>query len=169
MRFQQGIGYPYPELRRPRGRGRGDYRMSRKAGQARQRNLGRVKRLRTQEQTDRIQLEIALWTHRPTDERESLRALAARLGLKSHAYCWRVARNYRAGSIEWLSPAESGLLAVRDSIGPSPTHDSDGVPLTAAANVAQTERECRERLREAHEWQRKHPSYGRRRGGWFRW
>jgi hypothetical protein len=133
--------------------------MSRKAGEARQRNLARVKRPRTPGQTERIQLEIALWTHRPADERESLRALAARLGLKSHAHCCRVARNYRAGLIEWLSPTEARLLAVRDSVGPAPTHDSDGAPLTAAANVAQRERECRERLREAHEWQRKHQRY----------
>src|SRR5260370_6880414 len=103
MRFQQGIGYPYPQLRPRRGRGRGDYHMSRKAGKARQKNLERVKRPRTPEQSDRIQLEIALWTHRPANERQSLRALPPRLGPKSHAYCWRVARNYRAGLIEWLS------------------------------------------------------------------
>jgi hypothetical protein len=112
MRFQKGIGYTGP--RRPRGPGRGDppYRMSRAAYQARLRNLVGWERPRSCEQTRRIELEVALWTHRG---KESLRAFAKRLRIRSHSHCWRVARKYRRGLIPMLPRDEQQLLAMRDS------------------------------------------------------
>jgi hypothetical protein len=112
MRFQKGVGYTGP--RRARGPGSGDppYRMSRMAYQARLRNLGHVKRPRTLAETQRLQIEIALATHRG----ESYRAIARRLGLRSHAHCWRVARRYRRGLIPMLPRDEQQLLAMRDSL-----------------------------------------------------
>jgi hypothetical protein len=117
MRFQEGIGWPHP--RRPRGLGRGEYRMSRAAYQARVRNLAAWRRSRSYEQTRRIEIEIALATHRG----ESFRAIAKRLGLRSFAYCWRVARRYRAGLLRMLPLAEPELVAFRDSLygDPVPT------------------------------------------------
>src|SRR5215471_18547216 len=58
VRFQPGVGCP-KHLRRPRGPGRGSYRMSRAAYQARLRNLAGLNRPRTNAQTQRIQVEIA--------------------------------------------------------------------------------------------------------------
>jgi len=126
MRFQRGIGYPYP--RRPRGKGRGQYRMSRVAYQARVRNLAARRRPRTYDETRRIQLEIALATHRGL----TYRAMAKRLGLHSYAYCWRVARRYRAGLLRMLPLAESELVALRDSLyaSPVPAASPDRVPST---------------------------------------
>ncbi len=126
MRFQKGIGYPYP--RPPRGRGRGDppYRMSRAAYQARLQNLVGVERKRTHAETRRIELEIALGTHRG----ETYRAMAKRLGC-SHPYCWRVARRYRAGLIPVLPRDEQELVALRDSLDHDPAterHAAAAVP-----------------------------------------
>ncbi len=96
--------------------------MSRAAYQARLHNLRRVKkRPRMYEQTRRIELEIALGTHRG----ESYRAMARWLGC-SHVHSWRVARRYRAGLIPLLPPDEQGLLALRDSLDtPAPPRPSD--------------------------------------------
>ena len=112
MRFQKGVGYPYP--RPPRGPGRGDppYRMSRRAYQSRLRNLGRVERQRTYGETRRLELDIALATHRG----ETFRAMAERLHLRSHAHCWRVAHKYRTRQIPMLPQDAQGLLALRDSL-----------------------------------------------------
>lgn len=110
MRFQTGKGWPYS--RRSRGPGRGEYRMSRAAYQARLRNLVGWNRARTYEQTRRIEVEIALAMHRG----ETFRATAKRLGLRSHAHCWRVARKYRAGLIPMLPPDEQKLMAMPDSL-----------------------------------------------------
>ena len=112
IRFQKGTCFPYP--RAPRGPGRGDlpYRMSRRAYQARLRNLGGVERQRTYGETRRNELEIALATHR----RENYRVMAKRLGLRSHAHCWRVAHRYRTRQIPMLPSDEQELLAMRDSL-----------------------------------------------------
>jgi hypothetical protein len=116
MKFQKGIGYPYP--RPPRGPGRGDprYSMSRAAYQARLRNLVGVKRPRTNSETRLIELEVALGTHRG----ESYRAIARRLGIRSYAHCWRVARKYRNRQIPMLPQDARGLLAMRASLASSP-------------------------------------------------
>jgi hypothetical protein len=117
MRFQKGVGYPYP--RPPRGPGRGDppYRMSRRAYQSRLRNLGGIARQRSYGETRRFELEIALGTH----QGETYRAMAERLGLRSHAHCWRVARRYRNRQIPMLPCDAQGLLALRDSLDLRPT------------------------------------------------
>jgi len=111
MRFYPGIRFG---RRRPRGRGRGDppYRLSRAAYQARLRNVSRVKRRRSYHETRRLELEIALGWHRG----ETYRALAKRLGLRSHAHCWRVARRYRLGLLRFLPRNEQGLVKLRDSL-----------------------------------------------------
>jgi hypothetical protein len=118
MRFQKGVRFDW---RRPRGRGRSAYRMSRAACQARLRSAAharealarrRGQQSRTYEETRRIELEIALATHRAEDYRE----MARHLGLRSYAYCWRVARNYRRGLIPMLPRDERELVAVRDSL-----------------------------------------------------
>jgi hypothetical protein len=111
MKFQKGIGCPYYS-RRPRGRGRGQYRMSRTAYQARRLNLLRWERPRSYDETRLIEFEIALATHRG----ESYRLMAKRLGLRSHAHCWRVARRYRRGLIPLLPRNEQGLVTLRDSL-----------------------------------------------------
>jgi hypothetical protein len=49
------------------------------------------------------------------------RAMAERLGLRSHAHCWRVARRYRNRQIPMLPDDAQGLLALRDSLGLPPT------------------------------------------------
>jgi len=121
-RFQKGIGYPYP--RRPRGPGRrskpgGCYRMSHLAYEARQGNLRSMKRKRTHKETQRLQIEVALGTHRG----ETYRAMAKRLGLRSHAHCWRVARKYRRGEIPMLPRDEQRLMVLCDSLeSPTPDH-----------------------------------------------
>ncbi len=126
MRFRKGVGYTGP--RWPRGPGRGDppYRMSRAAYDARLNNLRCVKkRKRAYEETRRNEIEIALGTHRG----ETYRAMAERLGLKSHAHCWRVARDYRAGLIPMLPCDEQELLELRDSLDHDPA--SEPAPSTA--------------------------------------
>jgi hypothetical protein len=40
--------------------------------------------------------------------------MAKRLGLRSYAYCWRIARRYRAGQMPMLPSNERELLAFRD-------------------------------------------------------
>jgi hypothetical protein len=40
--------------------------------------------------------------------------MAKRLGLRSYAYCWRIARQYRAGQMPMLPSNERELLAFRD-------------------------------------------------------
>jgi hypothetical protein len=122
MRFQKGIGCPCL-LRRPRGPGRGEYRMSRAAYQARVRNLDCWFRPRTYEETRRIEIEIALASHR----REPFRAVAKRLGLRSYAHCWRTARKYRAGRLPMLPLTEPELVAFHDSLY------ADSVPKSTAA------------------------------------
>lgn len=124
MRFQKGIGCPY-SLRVPRGPGRGRYRMSRAAYQARVRNLAAWQRQRTYDETRRIEIEIALATHRG----EPFRAIAKRLGLRSYAYCWRVARKYRSGGLRMLPLGEQELVAFRDSLEAPP------VPISAPLKV----------------------------------
>src|SRR6516164_6688765 len=108
MRFYKGISFPW---RRPRGRARGTYRMSLAAYQARLRNLVHVPRQRTYAETQRLQIEIALATHRG----ESTRSLAKRLRC-SHVHCWRVARRYRSGLLPLLPRDEQGLVALRESL-----------------------------------------------------
>jgi hypothetical protein len=119
MRFQKGIDYTGP--RRPRGPGRDSYRMSPEAYRARLKNAGSRKLVggnpaRTYAETRRIEIEVALWTHRG---KESLRALARRLRVGSHAHCWRVARKYRRGLIPLLPHDERGLTAIRYSFAPA--------------------------------------------------
>ena len=97
--------------------------MSHAAWQARVRNLGAWQRPRTYEQTRRIEIEIALATHRG----ESFRAIAKRLGLRSHAHCWRVARKYQAGRLSTLPRTEPELVAFRDSLF------ADSIPNRTAA------------------------------------
>jgi len=97
--------------RRPRGRGRGTYRMSRAAYQARLRNLVCVERRRSYEQTRRLEVEVAVGTHR----RESTRAMARRLKC-SHVHCWRVARRYKHGQLPLLPRDEQGLSRFCDSL-----------------------------------------------------
>ena len=92
--------------------------MSHKAQQARIhaaecRKLVGGKPPRTYGETRRLEIEIALGTHRG----ETCRAM--RLGC-SHVHCWRVARNYHRGLIPILPPDEQGLLAMRDSLGLAP-------------------------------------------------
>lgn len=183
MRFQKGVGYPYPQFRPPRGPGRGDprYDMTRKAHLARLHAAGRRKvvggkPLRTWGETRRLELEIALGTHRG----ESCRAMAKRLDC-SHVHCWRVARDYRRGLIPMLPPDEQTLLAMRDSLDApmSPPRPCVEPPLgrDAPPHVAPPEpprhfyedvgrsmtaderidEECAARAREAHEEQRRHP------------
>lgn len=125
MRFQKGIGSPYP--RRPRGPGRGDppYDMSREAYQARISSASKARaalaeqhdrRERTYEETRRLEQEIALASLRG----ETYRAMARRLGC-SHVHCWRVARRYRTGQIPMLPHDEQGLVALRESLDKPPT------------------------------------------------
>jgi hypothetical protein len=110
MRFQKGVRFSY--FRRPRGRGRATYKMSRTAYHSRLHNLARVERPRTHAQTQRLQIEIALAAYRG----ESYRAMARRLGC-SHVHCWRVARRYRTGQIPWLPSDEESLLSMWDRLG----------------------------------------------------
>jgi hypothetical protein len=120
MRFKKGVGYQGPRWPRGRGRGNPPYQMSRAAYDARLHNLRCVKkRKRTYGESRRNELEVALWTHKPEDKRESLRTLARRVGL-SHVYCWKVARNYRNGLIPLLPDDEAGLLELRDSLDQKP-------------------------------------------------
>jgi hypothetical protein len=163
MRFQKGIGYIGP--RRPRGSGRGDptYRMSQAAYQARLRNLGRFTRARSHGETRRIELEIALASH----GHESCRGIARRLGLRSHAYCWRVIRRYRTGQIPALPPDEQSLLSMRESLGFSENHrtnmgpalENGGVGTSSSGEppVMTVDERIAETLREVEEWKRKHP------------
>jgi hypothetical protein len=141
-RFQKGVGYPYP---RPT-RGKGDrsnpggcYRMSRAAYQARLQNLGHVPRERTHDQSQRLQIEIVLARHRG----ETFRAVAKRLALKSHAHCWRVAHDYRAGRIPWLPRDEQGLLALRDSLDRDPA--TERRPASGDAHILPEEYERQRR------------------------
>jgi hypothetical protein len=68
-----------------------------------------VRRRRTYGQTRRLEIEIALATHRGT----SLRAKA--LGC-SHVHCWRVARRYQRGLLPLLPRDEGELIRFRDSL-----------------------------------------------------
>jgi hypothetical protein len=53
--------------------------------------------------------------------------MAKRLGLRSHAYCWRVAQRYRAGLMPRLPAAEPELLAFRDFVaGDTSSSAADG-------------------------------------------
>jgi hypothetical protein len=124
MRFQKGVRFPSD--RRRRGRGRGAYSMSREAYQARLRNASRARAAlalrqgkpeRDYGETRRLELEIALARHRG----EKYRAIARRLGLRSYAHCWRVARRYHAGQIPMFPGDEQGLVAMRDSLDSTPT------------------------------------------------
>jgi hypothetical protein len=172
MRFQKGVGYPGP--RRPRGPGRGDppYRMSQAAYQARLRNLGRFKRARTHGETRLIELEIALASH----DHESCRGIARRLGLRSHAYCWRVIRRYRTGQIPSLPSDEESLLAMRNSlglgenqvetvlaepartnIGPALENGGVGTCSSGEPPVMTVDERIAETWREVREWKSKHP------------
>jgi hypothetical protein len=128
MRFRKGIGSPYP--RRPRGRGHGQYHISRAAYQARIRNLAAWDRPRTYDQTRRIEIEVALASHR----REPYRAMAKRLGLRSYAHCWRVARRYRAGGLPMLPLTEPELVAFRDSLYANPVPATPLLGKPAARN-----------------------------------
>jgi hypothetical protein len=143
--------------------------MSRSAYQARLRNLGGRQRPRTYEETRRLELEIALATHRG----ESYRAVAKRLGLRSHAHCWRVARNYHRGLIPMLPRDEQGLLALRDSLAPGPATALPRPPQPLCRpqkpndepRAMTADEEIAERSREVVDWKRKHL---RPRGrGWF--
>lgn len=95
MRFRKGVRFSH--FRRRRGLGRGDppYTMTHKARRARDRNASMARAVlalrrgrvdRTCEETRRLEIEIALAGHRG----ETYRAMARRLGLRSHAHCWRV-------------------------------------------------------------------------------
>ena len=134
MRFQKGIGSPYS--RRPRGPGRGDppYRMSQAAYRARLRSLGQWVRPRSYGETRRIELEIALASH----GHESYRGIARRLGLRSHAYCWRVIHRYRTGQIPSLPPDAESLLEMRESLGLSETSVDTALaePIRASGRVS---------------------------------
>jgi len=106
MRFQKGIHYPHP----PRGPGRRRYRMSDAAYQARLRNLqAAIARAHTSRH-DASSLKLRWQRIEPS------RATAQRLGLRSHAYRWKVARKYRAGLIPMLPRSQQELLAMRDSL-----------------------------------------------------
>jgi hypothetical protein len=181
MRFQKGFGYPDP--RPPRGPGRGDppYRMSRRAYQSRLRNLGGVARQHSYGETRCLELEIALGTHRG----ETYRAMAERLGLRSHAHCWRVAHRYRTRQIPMLPSDEQGLVALRDSLGhgrvpltakpparepdlPTPisgaTVQPSLSPCTPLPGIMTADEMVAERWREVAEWKRKNqPCYDTRR------
>ena len=109
-RFKKGVRFSC--YRPTRGPGRGDYDMSRTAYQARLANLRGWERRHTYSETWRLKIEIALGTHRG----ESYRKMARRLGLRSHAHCWRVARNYRTGQIPMLPRDEQGLVEMRESL-----------------------------------------------------
>jgi hypothetical protein len=108
MRFYKGIRFG---PRRPRGKGRGTYRVSRRAYQARLRNLGHVARARSYSDTRRLEIEVALGTHRG----ESTRAMAKRVRC-SHVHCWRVARRYRLGLLPLLPRDLEALTKFRDSV-----------------------------------------------------
>lgn len=159
MRFQKGTGHIGP--RRPRGPGRGDpaYRMSPKAFRARIKNAGCRKLVggkppRSYGETRRIEVEIALGTHRG----ETCRAMAKRLKC-SHVHCWRVACKYRRGLIPMLPRDEQGLLAMRDSFdapprrlhgGGSAAHAESGDQPRAITDqecIARAQRDILERLR----------------------
>jgi hypothetical protein len=182
MKYQKGTGYTRP--RRPRGKcdrskPGGCYRISPKAYRARLRNAGRRKLVggkppRTYGETRCLELEVAMGTHRG----ETCRAMAKRLNC-SHVQCWRLARNYRAGRIQWLPRDEQGLVAMRDSLGPAllpepepqrpsrPSQQPVNAPgaLTADEGIAETRRIYEEE-------KRKNRSEGRRRALYsvpFRW
>ena len=135
MRYYTGIKFGW---RRPRGRGRGTYRMSLKAYQTRlsatgERKVVGGKLARSWQETRRLEAEIALATHGP----ETYRAIARRLGC-SHVHCWRVARRYRARQIPLLPSDEQALLEMRDSFGPAPEPSRRlyGAPSQGTASVA---------------------------------
>ena len=48
------------------------------------------------------------------------RKMVRRLGLRSHAHCWRVARNYRTGQIPMVPSDEEGLMELRESLDKPP-------------------------------------------------
>src|SRR5215469_15310902 len=121
MRFRQGMRW-FKGQRRTRGRSRHPYTMTRPAEQARVTNASKARAAlarkrrdseRTYGETRRIELEIALASH----GFESYRQIARRVGLRSHAHCWRVIRRYRTGQIPYLPPDEESLLAMRESLG----------------------------------------------------
>jgi hypothetical protein len=135
MRFQAGVKWPFRAVqRRPRGRGRGTYRLSRGAYAQRVRALVGWRRSRNHEETERLKFEIALATH----PREPIKALARRLGLQSRAYCRRIARRYRAGLMPMLPTSEAELMAFRDSLYGEQLAGSEGegaAPTNAGTRV----------------------------------
>jgi hypothetical protein len=107
--FQAGERWPFKGVQRPRrGPGRRAYHLSRRAYQARLKGLARWTRPRSYEQSQRIQVEIALRTMRG----ESYRQMARKLGLRSHCYCYRTAKRFLSGAIPLLPLSEAGLLAM---------------------------------------------------------
>jgi hypothetical protein len=111
--FQAGERWPFKGVQRPRrGPGKGTYRMSRAAYLARMKGLARWTRLRSYEQSRRLELEIALRTLRG----ESYRQIARKLGLRSHCYCYRTAKRFLSGAIPMLPLSEDGLLAILSEI-----------------------------------------------------
>ena len=136
-----------------------------------------MERPRTHADTQLLQIEIALGTHRS----ERYRAMARRLGC-SHVWCWRVARKYRRGLIPMLPGDEQGLVALRESLAPVPAEPKpeqttrrlyEHAQQPAASHVTRVEPQTSnpyrvmaeaKTLREWRELERR----SKRRGGWFR-
>jgi hypothetical protein len=102
-RFQVGEAWPFHGRQRwTRGPGKGEYRMSDAAYQARLKGLAKWRRLRTPEQSRDLQIAIVR-----AAGQESYRSMGARLGV-AYSYCRRVATRYYGGQV----PVERRPLSV---------------------------------------------------------
>lgn len=117
MRFQPGVGYPYPERRRPRGPGYKPYRMSYEARQQRRRNLGNARKagkLRVWRSSSESQIiKLWIWQAFISEPRPSQRTVARQLGVWPSYVC-KVQK--QAVSVGWAKLARFGRPVTLDDL-----------------------------------------------------